>query len=49
MHPFETYHHYLVHSNFGSDCTACPHTHKELQWEIYALVGVVAYLFLRRK
>lgn len=50
MHPMELYHHKLVHSHFSGDCTACPHTHPELQHQIMVLTGVMiaAIMWLKR-
>lgn len=50
MHPFQTYHHYLVHSNFHGECTACPHHHPELQTQIclLAFAGVMTFLWMRK-
>lgn len=49
MHPFQTYHHAIVHSNFSGECAACPHTHPELQHQIYFVAAIsLAFLFLRK-
>lgn len=40
-HPIETYHHHLVHSHFSGECTACPHSHPEIEHQVW-FVGLLA-------
>lgn len=45
-HPIKQYHHYLHHSNFGAECTACPHTHPEIENKVYVVAALLGSLFL---